>query len=820
MDGMNAGEDDLKSSTVHNVSVNAICCGDVVDVNACGRDAVNKEVTNCEPQTGLEFDSKEAAYSFYREYARSVGFGITIKASRRSKRSGRFIDVKIACSRFGSKRESTTGVHPRSCPKTDCKASMHMKRRQDGIWVIYSFIKEHNHEICPDDFYAAIRGKNKQSGVLPCPKKGLQLALDERDIQIMLGYFTDMQDENPNFLYAIDLDHEKRLRNVLWVDAKARHDHGNFCDVVFFDNTYIVNEYRIPLFPIVGVNHHFQFMLLGCALIGDETPSTFVWIMQTWLRAMGGQTPRVIITDQDKSLKEAVALVFPDARHCFCLWHVMKKIPKKLGHVINQYENFMGKLNECIFKSWTEEQFEKRWWEMVDEFELREDEWVQSLYEDRKKWVPTCMMGTFFAGMSAIERAGSIASFFDKYLQRESTFKDFIEQYKAFLQDQYEEEAKADYETWQKQPTLKFSSPFLKQVSTTYTRAIFEKFQIEALGIDDCTMQKECEDEAIVTYRVDDPEQHQSFIVGWNERGLEVFCSCRSFEYRGFLCRHALLVLQMSGVSNLPSQYILRRWTNYAKIKQNENSISSLFHYRVQRFNDLCKQAIKLGEKGSLSEETYNIAFHALEEALKHCVGVNSSVKSVLEPNILPTHGLYGIEEEIHGNSLPKAKKRKMYRKRKEPHPEIMATRLQENCHQMELLNSRVQSLDDSYIPQQDLQGMELGCRGQTIDGYYGVQQTLQGVGQLSSISPIPDGYYGSQQVMQGLGQLSSISTRVGHYVTPNSMQGLGQLSFRTPALPACFDIQDNLQDMEESMDSAQFHGIAPKHLQDKSVSQ
>ncbi|TXG57781.1 hypothetical protein EZV62_015610 [Acer yangbiense] len=156
--------------------------GDQVDVNMVGANVVHKGVT-CEPKNGLEFESKEAAYSFYREYARSVGFGITIKASRRSKKSGKFIDVKIACSRFGSKRESSTITNPRSCPKTGCKAGMHMKRRQDEKWVIYSFVKEHNHGICPDDFCHAIRGRSKQSGVLACQKKHLQLVLDDGDLE-------------------------------------------------------------------------------------------------------------------------------------------------------------------------------------------------------------------------------------------------------------------------------------------------------------------------------------------------------------------------------------------------------------------------------------------------------------------------------------------------------------------------------------------------------------------------------------------------------------------------------------------------------------
>jgi hypothetical protein len=33
----------------------------------------------------------------------------------------------------------------------------------------------------------------------------------------------------------------------------------------------------------------------------------------------------------------------------------------------------------------------------------------------------------------------------------------------------------------------------------------------------------------------------------------------------GLLCKHGLRVYNMNGVYNLPSQYILSRWTKYAK---------------------------------------------------------------------------------------------------------------------------------------------------------------------------------------------------------------------------------------------------------------
>lgn len=678
--------------------------GDKVDVNS------HKDL---DPRDGMEFDSKDDAFSFYKEYAKSVGFATITKASRRSRISGKFIDAKFVCTRYGKKQESSTSENPepvldandmgsipvkrkrgrtnRSWSKTDCKACMHVKRRQDGRWIVRSFIKEHNHEIFPDQAYYfrghrnidlgnnnvdalhAIRARTKkvyvsmsrQSGTMKKVENkksniinasGQHLALEEGDAQVMLEHFVCMQEENPNFFYAIDLNPEQRLRNIFWVDAKGRLDYESFCDVVFFDTTYIKNEYKLPFAPFIGVNHHSQFLLLGCALIVDESRSTFVWEMRAWLRAMGGQAPKVILTDQDKALKEAVAEVFPDSRHCFCLWHILSKIQEKLGYVMRQHENFIAKFNKCVMKSGAEEQFERRWWKLVDRFNLRNDSWLQSLYEDRKQWVPTYMTDIFLAGISTSQRSESINTFFDKFMQRKTTIKDFLDQYKKILQEKCEEEAKADFETWHKQPGLKSPSPFGKQMATMYTHAIFKKFQVEVLGVVACHPKQESEDGVTKMYKVQDFEENQDFIMVWNKMTSDIYCSCHLFEYNGFLCRHVMIVLQMCGVHNIPSQYILKRWTKDAKSRQTMGQVE-VVESRNQRYSNLCQRAFKLGDEGSLSQESYNIAFKALEEALRKCESVNNSIQSVLEPSSPSIHSLHDFEEVTQGNCTSKKTK-------------------------------------------------------------------------------------------------------------------------------------------------------------------
>jgi len=90
----------------------------------------------------------------------------------------------------------------------------------------------------------------------------------------------------------------------------------------------------MPFAPFVGVNHHGQLILLGCGLLSSEDTSSFVCLFESWLRCMYDKPPEGIVTDQCKAMHNVIQRVFPNTRHRWCSWHIMKKIPEKLqGYV-------------------------------------------------------------------------------------------------------------------------------------------------------------------------------------------------------------------------------------------------------------------------------------------------------------------------------------------------------------------------------------------------------------------------------------------------------------------------------------------------------
>jgi hypothetical protein len=678
---------------------------------------------------------------------------------------------------------------------------MHVKRRPDGKWIIHRFEKEHNHELLPAQavseqtrkLYAAMARqfaeyKNvvglKNDSKNPFDK-GRNLPLEPGEANILVDFFIKMQSLNSNFFYALDVGEDQRMRNLFWVDAKSRHDYLNFGDVVCFDTSYIRNRYKMPLAVFVGVNQHYQFMLLGCALLSDESAATFLWVMRTWLKSMSGYSPKVMITEQYKSMKLVISSVFPSSQHYFCLWHAMGKFSLDTLLSLRQQKDgvFINKLHKCVYRSRTEEDFERRWGKLVERFELK-DEWMQTLYEDRKQWVPTYYYmkkddEVSLAGLSTGQRSESVNSFFDKYVHKKTSVQEFLKQYESILQDRYEEESKADSDTYNKSPALKSPSPFEKQLSNLYTNTVFRKFQVEVLGAVACIPRREKNEGSTVIFKVQDFEKdHQGFIVSWDEMKAEVSCVCRLFELRGFLCRHALIVLQICGLSSIPCRYILKRWMKDAKSNGRwfpEASENQMVQSRVQRYNELCQRSARLNEEGSLSQESYCIALRAVEDAFENCVDLNSNSSknsnSLLEAGTSGTPpGLLCLEEDNNSQrSMSKMsflKKKTPTKKRKvNAEPDVMAIGTQESIQQMEKVNSRQVALDGFFGQQSNIQGVvPLNLMASPRDNYYGNPQTVQGIGHLSTIAPNHESYYGNQQSMHGLTQMEFFRAQVFPY--------------------------------------------------------
>ncbi|XP_028078520.1 protein FAR-RED IMPAIRED RESPONSE 1-like [Camellia sinensis] len=255
-----------------------------------------------------------------------------------------------------------------------------------------------------------------------------KLRLGVGDADSLTLYFHDMQQQNSNFYSAIDLDEDGRMRNLFWADARNRATYKAFGDAVSFDTTYLINKYDMPFAPFVRVNHHGQSILFGCGLLCNENTETFVWLFREWLGCMSDAHPKAIIIDQCRVIQNTILIVFPQSRHRWCLWYIMKKILEKLRGY-SQYESIKFPLQNAVYDSFTKTEFDEEWQAMLAKFSLYDNEWLGVLYDQRHRWIPAYVKDIFWAGMSTTQRSKSMNAFLDGYVNSKTTLKQFVEQY-------------------------------------------------------------------------------------------------------------------------------------------------------------------------------------------------------------------------------------------------------------------------------------------------------------------------------------------------------------------------------------------------------
>ncbi|CAG8753567.1 9788_t:CDS:1, partial [Gigaspora rosea] len=80
------------------------------------------------------------------------------------------------------------------------------------------------------------------------------------------------------------------------------------------------------------------------ALLEDETQESFVWALAMIKRCTNNIMPRVIFTNCDLAMANAIVLEFPNSNHHLCMYHIGVNLKKNLrgklwSNKFQQFEN-------------------------------------------------------------------------------------------------------------------------------------------------------------------------------------------------------------------------------------------------------------------------------------------------------------------------------------------------------------------------------------------------------------------------------------------------------------------------------------------------
>lgn len=81
--------------------------------------------------------------------------------------------------------------------------------------------------------------------------------------------------------------------------------------------------------PFTGIDNHHRNITFGAALLASVTTESYRWLLKVFKKSMDSE-PRVVVTDQDAAMKNAIQRVFTNLRHRLCMWHTMRKLAEKV----------------------------------------------------------------------------------------------------------------------------------------------------------------------------------------------------------------------------------------------------------------------------------------------------------------------------------------------------------------------------------------------------------------------------------------------------------------------------------------------------------
>ncbi|XP_023766136.2 protein FAR1-RELATED SEQUENCE 5-like [Lactuca sativa] len=273
----------------------------------------------------------------------------------------------------------------------------------------------------------------------------------------------------------------------------------------------------------------------------------------------------------------AIKKVFPNTRHRFCSWHIRKHETEHLRSYVSRYSDFQETHRKWV-NSDTIEQFEATWEDMCIKYELESNCWISDMYNQRIHWAKPFLKDIFFAGMTTTGRSESINSFFDGFVNSKTMLNEFVVQYDKAVESRRAAEEDEDFKTMNSRPVLSSVHPIEAKAGQCYTRKMFDTFKKEwteaITNLSHNTLTKTTEER---TYKVGQLDVDKKIL--------------------------ALYVMKKKNVQELPSHYILPRWTLGVRYKlgsvsiglgeiNNENGVSAYTLFCVRsNFTKLIEQS-------------------------------------------------------------------------------------------------------------------------------------------------------------------------------------------------------------------------------------
>ncbi|XP_071697519.1 protein FAR1-RELATED SEQUENCE 5-like [Rutidosis leptorrhynchoides] len=489
---------------------------------------------------GMVFDSIDLAYNFYKEYAVNGGFEVRKSSSKRG--FGDFGNSLVRykyflCSKQGSNQEI---LHkPEDVSATD--DIFDMNADCFGEVNTLTSVDDNVGYIVKQTLHIQVENKKRRRKEIGHHRGHdvLLLLLNQAGIGPCRGYRILEKVKGSDE----DVECSKwELAGAFWANQASKENYKVFGDVVSFDSTFRINKYDMKFIPFTGIDNHKECITFGAALLAKEDADSYTWLCEAFKKAFP-EEPQIVLTDQDPSMIVAIEDVFKKARHR--LYSVSQIV-------------WTNKLDP--------DEFDNRWFSIVARYKLEDNEWLNEMFNLRRKWIPTYFRYWDMSGlMRTSSRSESENHMFQQLMSNSSTL------------------SKNDHKSRYTIPKVVTNYEIEQHAVQLYTRIFFGEVQGQIKAASRYCMNYQVDHKnGFTEYTVMDgsvinnglpnnldkagnPRAFDEYIpavsvVKYSEKSKEVSCDCRLFERIGYFYRHILYVLRMTNVKVIPNKYVMKRW--------------------------------------------------------------------------------------------------------------------------------------------------------------------------------------------------------------------------------------------------------------------
>ncbi|XP_078436358.1 protein FAR1-RELATED SEQUENCE 11-like [Wolffia australiana] len=197
-------------------------------------------------------------------------------------------------------------------------------------------------------------------------------------------------------------DDTLRLERVFWISPNGKEKYVQFNDVLQIDATFKTNRFGMPLVLFTVIDNHGLTVLSAGCLLSNEQFDSYLWALQQF-RYYTNCDPIVLFTDGDMELARAIKVIWPNAIHLLCRFHISQNITRALAGSLR------ANLSEFMNEFWRVGSIEE-----IDVFEIEfltlktkwqaTESYLRALEAKKKQWAFAYTHNNFVAGVSSTQR--------------------------------------------------------------------------------------------------------------------------------------------------------------------------------------------------------------------------------------------------------------------------------------------------------------------------------------------------------------------------------------------------------------------------------